>query len=276
MALKHDGTRRAVRLASVLLAGLFVLVANVLWVLPSPTSINQPRMPPTMSPFPQFRMGPILHIVTLEPDANLSTRLLMTSLQGIVNREQVELYLDVPKVAGNTSRTLSFLSSRYNVSSAPMTLVGEIDAYANRSNGIVVFDSTRPESVDIATMIAAQKNGILVGSDLVAWLHARTGLPVLFDYASSDWASLDAIAAFDRALRDLYPSSATTLLAILPPDRWAIRDYLVATRTFVFYFPQGALGTPFEAAATRRILHAAPRGIPILGWFTSPTLTEEN
>src|SRR2546430_11334925 len=160
MALEHDGTRRTVRLASVLLAGLFllVIVANVLWVLPSPTSINQRRMPPTVSPFPQFRMGPILHVVTLDPDANLSTRLLMTSLQGIVNREQVELYLDVPKVAGNTSRTLSFLSSRYNVSSAPMTLVGAIDVYANRSNGIVVFDSTRPESVDIATMIAAQKN----------------------------------------------------------------------------------------------------------------------
>src|SRR5439155_163555 len=188
MALKHDGTRRAVRLASALLAGLFllVLVANVLWVLPTPTSINQPRMPPTVTPFPQFRMGPILHVVTLDPDANLSTRLFITSLQGIVNRKQVELYLDVPKVAGNTSRTLSFLSSRYNVSSAP------------------------------------------------------------------------------------------TLLAILPPDLWAIRDYLVATRTFVFYFPQGALATPFEAAATRRILHATPRGIPILGWFRSPTLTEEN
>src|SRR2546430_10502471 len=149
MALKQDGTRRAVRLASVLLAGLFllVLVANVLWVLPSPTSITQPRMPPTVSPFPQFRMGPTLHVVTLDPDANLSTRLLMTSLQGIVNREQVELYLDVPKVTGNTSRTLSFLSSRYNVSSVPMTMLDAIDVYAKRSNGTVVFDSTRTESI---------------------------------------------------------------------------------------------------------------------------------
>src|SRR5437879_12770331 len=175
MALRRDGTRRAVRLASVVLAGLFllVLVANVLWVLPSPTSINQPRMPPTVSPFPQFRMGPILHVVTLDADANISTRLLMTSLQGIVNREQVELYLDVPKVAGNTSRTLSFLSSRYNVSSAPMTMLDAVDVYANRSDGIVVFDSARPESIDIATRIAAQQNGRLVGRALVAWLLAR-------------------------------------------------------------------------------------------------------
>src|SRR5437660_10075119 len=104
MALKQDGTRRAVRLASVLLAGLFllVLVANVLWVLPSPTSITQPRMPPTVRPFPQFRMGPILHVVTLDADANLSPRLLMTSLQGILTREQVEPYLDLPKVAVRT------------------------------------------------------------------------------------------------------------------------------------------------------------------------------
>src|SRR5438445_13752334 len=189
MALERDGTRRAVRLASVLLMGLFLLVtvATALWVLPSPTSINQPRMPPTVSPFPQFRMGPILHVVTLDADANISTRLLMTSLQGIVNREQVELYLDVPKVAGNTSRTLSFLSSRYNVPSAPMTMLDAIDAYAKRSNGTVGFDSTRPESVELAAMIAAQQNGILVGSDLTAWLHARTHLPVLVDYASSHW-----------------------------------------------------------------------------------------
>src|SRR6266550_5153687 len=141
MALERDGTRRAVRLASVLLMGLFllVLVANALWVLPSPTSINQSRMSPTVSPFPQFRMGPILHVVTMDADANLSTRLLMTSLQGVVNRFQVELYLDVQKVAGNTSRKLSFLSSRYNVPYDSMTVLEAIDAYSNRTSGIVVF-----------------------------------------------------------------------------------------------------------------------------------------
>src|SRR3989475_4508874 len=278
MSVEGDATRRAVRIASVGLAALFlfVLIANLLWAVPSPPSMNQRRMPPTMSPFPVFRMGPILHVVTMDADANLSTRLLMTSLQGVVNRFQVELYLDVQKVPGNASRTLSFLSARYNVTTDSMTMLEAIDAYSNRSSGIVVFDSTRPESIDIATMIAAKQSGILVGPDLAPWLRTRTGLPILFDYASSDWASLGAIAAFDRALQDLYPSSATTLLAILPPDRWAIRDYLIATRTFVFYFPQGALATPFEAAATRRILHATSRGIPILGWFSSPTLTEEN
>jgi len=278
MAVERDVTRRAVRIASATMAALFLLVlfANLLWAVPLPASGNQARMPPTESPFPVFRMGPTLHVVSMDPAANLSTRLLMTSLQGIVNRRQVELYLDVKEVGGNTSRMLSFLSSRYGVTHDTMSMLQAIDAYSNRTSGIVVFDPTRPESINIATMMAAQQNGTIVGPDLVAWLRARTRLPVLFDYASSNWTSLDAIGAFDRALRDLYPSSVSTLLSIQPPDRWAIRDYLIATRTFVFYFPQGALATPFEAAATRRILHATPRGIPILGWFKSPTLTEEN
>src|SRR2546430_7143483 len=171
MSVEGDATRRAVRIASVGLAALFlfVLIANLLWAVPSPPSMNQPRMPPTMSPFPMCRMGSILHVVTMDADANLSTRLLLTSLQGVVNRFQVELYLDVQKVAGNTSRTLSFLSSRYNVTYDSMTMLEAIDAYSNRTSGIVVADSTRPESIDIATMIAAQPNGILVGPDLAPW-----------------------------------------------------------------------------------------------------------
>ena len=276
---RDDPADRPMKVAGVVLVLLIVgvLGANVLWVLPSPTGPGQPHMPPGQSPFPIFRMGPMLHVVSVEPGANLSSRLLLTSLQGLVNRDGVELYLDQDQVKGNTSAMLSFLASRYNVSYDTISPNQAIDAYANRAHGLVVFDPSRPESIDIGTMIAAQMGWLLVGPDLAGWVAARTGLPVLFDYASrTNWSSLGAIGAYDRALRELYPSSTPTLLAILPPDRWAIRDYLIATKTFVFYFPQGILARPAETAATKRILHATPRGIPILGWFNSPTLTEEN
>ena len=267
------------RVAAAVLALLIVgvLGANVLWVLPSPSGPSQPRMPPGQSPFPIFRMGPMLHVVSVEPGANLSTRLLLTSLQGLVNRERVELYLDEDQVKANTSAMLSFVASRYNVSHDKISPNQAIDTYASRARGLVVFDPSRPESIDIGTMIAAQMDSLLVGPDFAGSVAARTGLPILFDYASrSDWSSLGSIGAYDRALQELYPSSTPTLLAILPPDRWAIRDYLIATKTFVFYLPQGVLASPAETAATKRILHATPRGIPILGWFNSPTLTEEN
>ncbi len=130
--------------------------------------------------------------------------------------------------------------------------------------------------MNVATMKAAQQGAVLVGPDLAESLRARSNLPITFDYATSDWAPLGPIATTDRALRELLPASSPSLLAILPPERWAIRDYLIATRTFVFYEPQGVLATPAETAATMRVLRATPRGIPILGWFESPTLTEEN
>src|SRR2546426_11283111 len=279
MVASIDRNRRAIRVAAAILAGLIILVvlANLLWPGPPAPPAAQSRMPPTQSPFPTFPMGPTLHAVRMDANANQSMRLLMTSLQGLVNRASVELYLDVPGVAGNTSRMLTYLASRYNLTYDMMSVQSAMDAYVRVAAGLIVYDPTRPESIDIGTVMAAQQHAVLVGPDLAGSLAARYGLPVLFDYARrADWTALDPIGAYDRALRELYPSSYPYLLAILPPDRWAIRDYLVQTGTFVFYFTQGILASPSETAATMRILRAAPRGIPILGWFNSPTLTEEN
>jgi len=279
MVASIDRNRRAIRVAAAILAGLIILVvlANLLWPGPPAPPAAQSRMPPTQNPFPTFPMGPTLHAVRIAANANLSMRLLMTSLQGLVNRASVELYLDVPGVAGNTSRMLTYLASRYNLTYDVMSAQSAMDAYVRVAAGLIVYDPTRPESIDIGTVMAAQQHAVLVGPDLAGFLAARYGRPVLFDYARrGDWTALDPIAAYGRALRELYPSSYPYLLAILPPDRWAIRDYLVQTRTFVFYHTQGILASPSETAATMRILQAAPRGIPILGWFNSPTLTEEN
>ncbi|HYR81827.1 MAG TPA: hypothetical protein VEN80_05960, partial [Thermoplasmata archaeon] len=266
-------------MAGVVLSALLVSVvaANVLWPGPVSPTAAAPRMPPTQSPFPTFPLGSMLHAAKMDANANLSMRLLMTSLQGLVNRASVGLYLDVPGVAGNTSQMLTYLASRYNVTYDVLSAQSALDAYVRVATGLIVYDPLRPESIDIGTVMAAQRHAVLVGPDLASWLAARYGLPVLFDYAHrGDWTALEPIGAYERALRELYPSSYPYLLAILPPDRWAIRDYLVQTGTFVFYFTQGILASPSETAATMRILQDAPRGIPILGWFNSPTLTEEN
>src|SRR5881409_1403983 len=279
MVASIDRNRRAIRVAAAILAGLIILVvlANLLWPGPPSSIAAQSRMPPTQSPFPTFPMGPRLHAVKIDANANLSMRLLMTSLQGLVNRASVELYLDVPGVAGNTSQILTYLASRYNVTYDVLSAQSALEAYVRVATGLIIYDPLRPESIDIGTVMAAQRHAVLVGPDLASWLAARYGLSVLFDYAHrGDWTALDPIGAYDRAMRELYPSSYPYLLAILPPDRWAIRDYLVQTGTFVFYHTQGILASPSETAATMRILQAAPRGIPILGWFNSPTLTEEN
>lgn len=251
-------------------------LANLLYDAGVPTSANPTRISPLTDPFPFVAPSPTLHVLEVPAATNESTRLTLLSIQGLANRNRAELYLDFNNETGNASSMLSFLATRYGVVTDLVSLDWVYQHYLPSLDGLVVFDPAHPESVNIVTMMAGIRDAAIAGPDTAAYLHAAYGLPVLFDYASSNWASLDAAGAYDRALTELYPSCDANLLAILPPDRLSLRDYLIATRTFVFYQPQGVLASPGELASTRRILAAAPRGIPILGWFNSPTLTEEN
>src|SRR5437899_6405916 len=190
MVASIDRNRRAIRVAAANLAGLIILVvlANLLWPGPAAPPAAQSRMPPTQNPFPTFPVGPRLHAVRTDANANLSMRLLMTSLQGLVTRASVELYLDVPGVAGNTSRMLTYLASRYNVTYDVLSAQSALDAYVRVAKGLIVYDPQRPESIDIGTVMAAQRQAVLVGPDLISWLAGRHGLPVPFPYAhSGDW-----------------------------------------------------------------------------------------
>src|SRR5436309_13783316 len=100
MVASIDRNRRAIRVAAAILAGLIILVvlANLLWPGPPAPPAAQSRLAPTHSPFPTFPTGPTLHAVRMDANANQSTRLRMTPLQGLVNRASVEPYLDGPAV----------------------------------------------------------------------------------------------------------------------------------------------------------------------------------
>ncbi len=260
------------------MAGLLLTtgVGNLLWDLGLPATSNPVRLDPTSDPFPSIPAAATLHVLPVPWTTNASTRLALTSLQGLVNRGGAQLYLDVDNETGNASSMLTFLASHYGVHYDVVDEAWVYSHYLPTVRGLVVTDPSRPESVNIGTMLAGLDDAIVTGPDVAAALHAAYSLPILLDYASSNWTATDAIGAYDRALAALYPSCNADLLAILPPDQIALRDYLVATRTFVFYEPQGVLATPAQLASTQRVLAATPRGIPILGWFPSPTLTEEN
>ncbi len=265
-------------LAPLVVAALLVTTggANLLWDWGVPSSSNPVRLAPTADPFPLIPQTPVLHVLRVPATTNLSTRLTLASIQGLVNRDGAQLYLDVDNETGNASSMLSFLAAHYGAAYDQVDLAWVYEHYLTTLRGLIVTDPSRPESVNIATMLASLDDAAIATPDTALSLAATYHRPILMDYATSNWTATDAAGTYDRALRDLYPSLNPDLLAILPPDQVALRDYLVATRTFVFYEPQGMLATPEQLASTQRILAAAPRGVPILGWFPSPTLTEEN
>src|SRR2546427_9100918 len=110
MSTSLDRDQRALRLAGVVLSALLVSVvaANVLWPGPVSPTAAAPRMPPTQSPFAPVPLDSMLHAAKMNANANLSMRLHMTSLQGLVNRASLGLYLDVPGVACNTAQVVTY------------------------------------------------------------------------------------------------------------------------------------------------------------------------
>ncbi len=255
---------------------LTVGIANLLWDAGVPSAASPDRLSPGTDPFPVIPPSPTLHVLPVPSTTNASTRLTLLSIQGLANREGAQLYLDVDNETGNASSMLSFLVAHYGVSIDLVTQDWVYAHYLPSRSGIVIVDPARPESVNIATMVASLQDAVIAAPDTAASLEGTYGLRVVLDYASSNWTATDSVGAYDRALGELYPRMDPNLLAILPPNHLPLRDYLIASRTFVFYEPQGVLAAPAQLASTQRILAAAPRGIPILGWFDSPTLTEEN
>ncbi len=255
---------------------LTVGIANLLWNAGVPSAANPVRLSPQTDPFPVIPASTLLHVLPVPSTTNESTRLTLLSIQGLANRGGAQLYLDSDNETRDASSMLSFLVSHYGLSYDVVTLGWVYSHYLPSLAGLVITDPSRPESVNIATMVAALRGAAIAGPDTAASLGRGYGLPVVLDYGASNWSATDSIGAYDRALSELYPRMDPDLLAILPPDRLSLRDYLIATRTFTFYEPQGVLAAPSELAATQRVLAAAARGIPILGWFDSPTLTEEN
>lgn len=253
-----------------------VAAANLLWAAGVPTSSNSVRLSPQTDPFPVIQPSSHIHVLPVPASTNESTWLTLLSIEGLANRDRAQLYLDSDNEIGNASSMLAFLSSRYGVSYDAVTLDWVYSQYLPSLSGIIVADPARPESVNIATMVASLQDAVIAGPDTAPSLGRQYDLPVLLDYASSNWTSTDSLSAYDRALSELYPRMNPSLLAVLPPNRLPLRDYLIATRTFVFYEPQGILASPGQLAATQRVLAALPRGIPILGWIDNPTLTEEN
>lgn len=253
-----------------------MVITVALWGWAPPPPDDQGRLEPGVSPFPTFGAGSNLHVVTVGMETNHSTRMTLLSLQGLVNRDHVELYIDFQDELSSASPMLGYLVERYNLTYDLVDVSWVLAQYLPRASGLFVYDPGRPESINIGTTYAGIEAWVLVGPDNAATLSELYGLPVRLDYAKSDWAVLSPTEAYERALRDLYPRSYDRLLAILPPEASAIRDYLIATKTFVFYYPQGALASSPDISATLRVLRATPRGIPVIGWFRNPTMTEEN
>ena len=211
--------------------------------------------------------------------ASQDTQLAITTMMGIINRQKPQVYL---LSSGDAAFWLQEVFAQIPRDVSPATGNTALDAmlnkYASSIQGIIIYDPNSIDSINIATMLAGQRDGMVVSP---AQANALQGppyqFPVIADLRVYQWKN--RIQAYTWAERNLLKNSATNLIAGLDPKiSGALRSFLVATRTFIYwldatkFIPDVFNGWISERGLMQRIFSTFPAGTTHLGWFIDEPL----
>ncbi|MFI5694256.1 GxGYxYP domain-containing protein [Kribbella sp. NPDC051586] len=137
---------------------------------------------------------------------------LLTTLQGIVNRTEPELYFiyDTGTQSVPDAKWLTDLRLPATLYKNPLDLVAK---YRHRVRGAIVYDPAVPDSLNVATTLAGLENAVVADADQAKAYGLRIvkDLRGMFDD--------DRVKTYRWQLDNLFPRVTKQLLAGLPPTR---------------------------------------------------------
>ncbi len=224
---------------------------------------------------PEFQQISHLHVCNLI-GASYETNITLSTLVGLVNRPEPKVYV----IMGD-DEAFWLKEAFSDIPQDPISATGDnalgtlLDMYHQSVKGVVIYDPNLKDTVNIATMIAAQQDGIAVSPTQAPVLQNKYNLSVLSDLRTHGWTN--RLQAYHWALQNLRNGCSSRLVAGLDLKNINLRSFLVATRTFIYnldsrnYLPNLASlltdGIYSERGLMREILRSYPPGSVHLGWF---------
>lgn len=205
--------------------------------------------------------------------ASHDVQLAITTLTGIVNRPQPRVYL----ITGDDDifwlkQALSMIPQDAPALTGNEVLEAMLTAYRQPIQGLIVYDPAVIDTVNVATTLAGQRDGIVVSPSQAQELENMFHLPVLVDLRTYKWRT--RLQAYHWAQQNLLSNASSRLVAgLAPATLTGLRSFLVATRTFVYWLDSRNYGPDFsdgllsERALMRQILASFSPGMLHLGWF---------
>ncbi len=205
--------------------------------------------------------------------ASTETKISVTTFVGLINRPQPRVYLFI------NDDDVFWLNTVFNAvphttsaSNNDTVLDALLASYDTCLQGMVIYDPALPDTINIATTIAGQREALVVSPAQAQHLQSTRHYKILEDLRTYHWKS--RIQAYDWARRNLLNGSSSRLVAGLDPTNASgLRSFLTATRTFVYWLdarnivPDFTDGLRTERALMKQILGSFPQGAVHLGWF---------
>jgi hypothetical protein len=239
------------------------------------TSTTPDTVPwPAERVFPLFQLAQQLAIYNAH-SASRDVQISIATLVGLINRPQPRVYL--------LDRDHDAFWLKEAFSSIPQTLspLTQVDIlhdlltkYRSLVQGLVIYDPALIDTVNIATMIAAQRNGIAVTPEQAHDLQQGPyNLSILTDLRIYKWSN--RLQAYRWAKENLRSGASPRLVAGMNPNiALGVRSFLVATCSFIYWLnPLGFLPDPGAGFLSERCLMQqiiqsyAPNTAGHFGWF---------
>ena len=229
-----------------------------------------PKSAPPAKTLFAFRMGDItMRAWDLE--------LTLSCLQGIVNRSQPRLYLIHDRY---DELWLEWMQERGDVKNVRWIGIGELfERFLPEVDRMFVTDPAVPASVNVATMLAAVRGGLVATPDLAEQFNLPMGRSpdsseMGMDLHAFGWKKdLDAYQWVYREIGDQLSQQA---VAIFDPHETALRDYLVEFKIPILWISGRDDAETSPAASptedkefARQTMMRWPPNIPCLGWPSS-------
>ncbi|GAB4309973.1 MAG: hypothetical protein Kow0069_09770 [Promethearchaeota archaeon] len=215
------------------------------------------------------RTPPPTHLVAYDVRGlSNPAKMLLASLQGLVNRENASVYLI------HRPSDLHWLQKveEYHGVTAMVENVANLSEvvarHASFVRGVVAYDENLPDGVNVATFLAGLL-GCVVGSQSTVSALKVAGITDVLVNLTGRFRS--RVELYRWAFENYRKNATDSLVASLDPNNPRARDLVASRRAFAFFLEAGPLGDPVEATLFAEILASYPSGTPVVGWFHDPS-----
>lgn len=179
---------------------------------------------PAGQELPTFAAPERLDALFLSGATPVDVQLLVTTLQGLVNRTRPEIYVVRDEPSEGRRTWLDDSGIPYRAYTDPWKV---INRHIERAKGVIVYDPEVVETVNVATTVAGLRGGVIASPELARKLTAAPyDKPILDDFRGRFTTGLEATTwqfenlwpnCNQRALLGINPGQAVPI----PPDNWA-------------------------------------------------------